>query len=219
MKTLLLALFPLLFECISLADDKPHVDWLGDPLPPGALVRLGTQRLRGIITNPTFSEDGKLLSCGFGKLVRIRNAENGKVIRAWKSGGGERGGIVSFKHDLNVSQERNEVFVHRLSTERLLKKWTVNRHRQIWSMALSPNGEDLALGTYEKPDQGARIGRVVIWNIATGRSSGPEASVSSSSVSRDGFSTSISTTSGARAAICRPSDVTSPITKISYSSP
>src|SRR5215510_8245801 len=45
-------------------EDKPRVDALGDPLPPGAILRLGTIRWRpsGSIKHLAFAPDGKRLA-------------------------------------------------------------------------------------------------------------------------------------------------------------
>jgi RNA polymerase sigma factor (sigma-70 family) len=64
----------------------PAVDRHGDPLPLGALARLGTTRLRhtGDVTALAFSPDGKaLVSTGTDRKVRL-----------WKIPGGERCGSI-----------------------------------------------------------------------------------------------------------------------------
>ena len=84
-RTLLLAMaaaLPLLSQGIV---KDPRLDSLGDPLPPYAVARLGTARLRHgqPVSSLTFSPDGKsLLSVGWGEAslstVRLWDAADGK---------------------------------------------------------------------------------------------------------------------------------------------
>lgn len=63
----------------------PRVDPFGDPLPDGAVARLGTGRLRhaGNVTSLVFSPDGKrLASAGYSPIVRIWSTANGKLLHS-----------------------------------------------------------------------------------------------------------------------------------------
>src|SRR5262245_44247975 len=64
------------------ADEKPaRTDVHGDPLPRGAIARLGTSRLQhaGRVHAIAYSPDGKwLASAGADKAIRFWDAENGK---------------------------------------------------------------------------------------------------------------------------------------------
>src|SRR5262249_23280379 len=77
-----------LSPCLSAQSTKPtpRLDLYGDPLPPGAVARLGTMRLRHSGTSDlTFSKDGKrLISCSeWDGAVRVWDAASGRQLR-WK---------------------------------------------------------------------------------------------------------------------------------------
>lgn len=63
--------------------DAPLVDRHGDPLPEGAIVRLGTVRLRHPegVECVTFSPDGKTIACGAGGPIRFWDRATGKLLR------------------------------------------------------------------------------------------------------------------------------------------
>jgi WD40 repeat protein len=75
------------------AADEPRVDRFGDPLPAGALLRLGTSRFRhdGTIYSIAYSPDGRLLvtgNAGYRSLMQdasvvVWDAESGKRLRTW----------------------------------------------------------------------------------------------------------------------------------------
>jgi WD40 repeat protein len=59
-----------------------RADLYGDPLPPGALARLGTVRFRYAATAVAYSPDGKLLAAGGSdNHIRLFDAATGKEIR------------------------------------------------------------------------------------------------------------------------------------------
>ncbi|MBI3411083.1 MAG: WD40 repeat domain-containing protein [Planctomycetes bacterium] len=64
------------------ADEKPRVDLYGDPLPEGAVLRLGTVRLRhpGVLAI-AFSADGrKLISFGGDRVIRTWDPVTGRQM-------------------------------------------------------------------------------------------------------------------------------------------
>ncbi|MGH7227480.1 MAG: WD40 repeat domain-containing protein, partial [Gemmataceae bacterium] len=63
-------------------DKKPRTDLYGDPLPPGAMARMGTTRMRHVQAIFTFSPDGKeLISFGPGGDVCFWDVAEGKLRR------------------------------------------------------------------------------------------------------------------------------------------
>src|SRR5947209_9811529 len=68
---------------------RQGIDIFHDPLPPGALARLGTIRLRVPLENGiyslAFSSDGKFLASGEGKgAIDLWEVPSGKLIRQWR---------------------------------------------------------------------------------------------------------------------------------------
>jgi WD40 repeat protein len=78
------ALFPALLLTAQATAAPPRTDSIGDPLPEGALLRLGTVRLRhgdGVCA-VAFAPDGKLLaSVSRDRTLRLWDAATGRQIR------------------------------------------------------------------------------------------------------------------------------------------
>src|SRR5262249_20151146 len=73
----------------AFADEKPpRTDLYGDPLPPGAIARMGTVELRHRHNNAgvasAFSPDGKMLVTGGTPGLQFWNVATGKLLREMK---------------------------------------------------------------------------------------------------------------------------------------
>lgn len=65
------------------SDKKERVDRYGDPLPPGALLRLGTVRFRhrGSLGSLAYSPDGKILAAGgYARNILLYDAATGRQL-------------------------------------------------------------------------------------------------------------------------------------------
>jgi WD40 repeat protein len=79
-----------------------RVDALGDPLPPGALLRIGTLRLRhqGRVTGVAMSPDGKrVASVGYDGTTRLWDVATGQEVRKFVSAQGGVPLAVAFSPD------------------------------------------------------------------------------------------------------------------------
>src|SRR5262245_49201304 len=74
----------LVLPCASLAQKKtdPALDLHGDPLPAGAVARLGTVRFRYAAQAAAYSADGSLLALGGAdNQIRLLDPATGREVR------------------------------------------------------------------------------------------------------------------------------------------
>jgi RNA polymerase sigma factor (sigma-70 family) len=78
-------------------DKQMRTDVYGDPLPPGALVRMGTVRLRhdhsGFLASD-ISPDGSVLATGGASSLRLWSMATGKLILQVKDNGEQYGSVI-----------------------------------------------------------------------------------------------------------------------------
>jgi RNA polymerase sigma factor (sigma-70 family) len=144
---------------------KTAADAQGDPLPAGAVARLGTLRWRHgeRVSSVTFSPDGtRLASASWDHTVGLWEVATGKRLRTFR---GHKGFVtcVRFTPDgksLVSGAEDN------------IRLWDVNtgKERQqfkhagwVWSVALSHDGKTLAAHTNNVP-----AGCISLWDVGTG---------------------------------------------------
>ena len=153
------------------ASNPPHTDRYGDPLPVGAIARLGTIRLRhlGCAADVDFSPDGKTLaSVGEDHRIRLWDASTGRPLRELP---GHPEGVrsIAFSPDGKLLAS---------SSSSNIRLWDVATGRQIGEpirayplfVAFSPDGKYLA---FTRP--GVPKGRMeptdplCFWDIAAGK--------------------------------------------------
>lgn len=160
-----------MLPALSGAEPKPLVDHLGDPLPDGAIARLGTRRLRGLSpTRLVFSPDGRQLGCAsYGDAVII-DPRTGKEMRRFTGGSFSCLGFAFLpdgKHVLAVaSWDRpgyawgsGGIGLWEVATGKLVHRFTDIEGEGVWDLSLSDDGKVLAVRGKDKQST------VTIWDV------------------------------------------------------
>src|SRR5205823_1513416 len=144
------------------------VDAQGDPLPPGALARFGTVRLRhgGPVLAAAFSPTESLLATGGGDwALRLWDPATGKLVRQCHNIGGTVWALAFAPDGRSIA---GSVEMAGVRTARLWDARTGQELRKlegaadrVLAVAFSADGKTLAGGT-----QG---GQVLLWDVATGK--------------------------------------------------
>ncbi len=149
------------------AAKQPRVDRFGDPLPDGALARLGTMRFRhGRGTTLAFAPDGKsILSCGADRTLRTWELATGRLLREQR---------VPSKPTISafVLSPDGRLLAYQDATEGSFCLWDIagNQLRRFpWLLkdegwqtgAFSPDSKVFAASSYK--------GSLRAWDVATGK--------------------------------------------------
>jgi len=160
------ALLTLLMFSSAARPADPAADALGDPLPPGALVRIGTLRLRHAdqVFAVALAPDGKTLaSGGDDRLIRLWETATGKELRTFA---GHTDGVnaVAFFSDGKTLVSAGEDGIARLWNVESGKERLVFRGHgtsPVKCVAVAPDDKTIAT----KGDDGA----VRVWDAAVGK--------------------------------------------------
>jgi WD40 repeat protein len=127
-------------------DDADAVknDLHGDPLPPGAVARLGTVRFRFDATSVAYSADGKLLALGGAdNQIRLIDPASGKEVR-------------------RLAGHQPRTYQPARDPKNAVDLLVGNVGKgNVTTVAFSPNGKLLASGGWDET--------VRVWNVETGK--------------------------------------------------
>ena len=152
---------------LALADAPARKDMLGDPLPEGAISRMGSGRLRAStgITCLAFTPDGKsLVSAGYGNKLTFWSVSTGQVEKEWTLAVSNVNGMHFDKAGKIIAVTSND------GTARILDAKTGEERRQLadpnnrysqCTVSLSPDGKWLVMNhRYDS--------QIVLFNVDTG---------------------------------------------------
>src|SRR5262249_2936507 len=142
------------------AQAKPHelpprLDLAGDPLPPGALARLGSIRFRhaGFVRSVVFSPDGKIVaSMGDDHAIRLWEVSTGNEICTCP---GHSVAIyaLAFSPDgqtLAAACYGGEVPMWQVASGKEIHRFRTGHGGEVVSVAFSPDGKMIAAGSPNK---------------------------------------------------------------------
>jgi RNA polymerase sigma factor (sigma-70 family) len=152
------------------AGGRERIDRFGDPLPPGAVLRLGTVRLRhgSRVTGLAYSPDGRtLLSGSADRTLRLWDLATGKELRRFTNPDQLQVESMALSPDgrLAALGSQGHVRVWDVATGVQRLDLEAGGAGVVYSVAFSPDDKTLAAGT----GTSGAAGRVRLWEVATGR--------------------------------------------------
>jgi RNA polymerase sigma factor (sigma-70 family) len=149
------------------SEKEPAVDAQGDPLPPGALARLGTVRWHhgGSLSHLGFSAGGKeIVTAGPDGIVRVRDVATGKELRRFGHGSDFLRRAAALTPDgafIAVAEADGTVCVWDVATGKETLRVATGHKEGVCAVALSPDGKRLASRGLDR--------NVIVWSVASGK--------------------------------------------------
>jgi RNA polymerase sigma factor (sigma-70 family) len=148
---------------VAIAPEPRRVDGDGEPLPRGAVLRLGSLRLRHgyCLQSLAFTPDGELLfSGGWDQVIRAWDPATGQQVREVRAP--EHGvGAIAVSPDgqlLAGAGMTGDVLLWDAATGREVRR--LGGHRRVLGVAFSPKGDRLVSG---------HEAAASVWDVSTGK--------------------------------------------------
>lgn len=151
-----------------------RTDRFGDPLPEGAVARLGTVRQRAVDAEAAITPDGKTivtLNKGWSVLVKFFDAASGKLQRRWalpkEHVDVDGRAFLSPNGRLLAVQESDSspLDIWDVSSGKRQRRFQFRQEQKICRAVFSPDGKTLAV---EVSDKQGENGLFLLWDIASG---------------------------------------------------
>jgi RNA polymerase sigma factor (sigma-70 family) len=153
---------------------KAKTDVHGDPLPPGAVARLGTIRWRhgSQASVLAFAAGGKeVVTAGPDGLIKVWDAATGKELRRLGKPG-ESGAAdvsyVSYQRPSALSADGkwaatwdDGIRVWDVGAGKELRRFEIEKKEDLFAIALTPDGKGLLTSSLN--------GKMILWDVATGK--------------------------------------------------
>src|SRR5262245_37031605 len=147
----------------SLAQEPKRADLAGDPLPEGALSRLGTRRWRtpGRVWSLAFGKDGKTLLVGAGTSLLLWDLEKNERRRSFQGHRGVVGSIALLPDGARAMTAAGDGTMALWNLETGARIRTYEGHRErVWTVALSKDGATALSAGMD--------GTLGLWKVETG---------------------------------------------------
>jgi WD40 repeat protein len=145
-------------------EEKARTDRYGDPLPEGAIARLGTERFCGDARYVAVARDGKAIAGagGYG-IAYLWDAVTGKELTRLAASGGIGVMAVSPKGERLAISGGSVSLLDTATGKQLHELGNGQRRGVICALAFAPDGKVLVAGTDNAADP------IMAWDAATGK--------------------------------------------------
>jgi WD40 repeat protein len=146
-------------------------DLYGDPLPPGAIARMGTVRFvhGGVVYGLDISADGKTIASDNVYTTAVWDAATGKELRRFACA---RGALCPDGKTVAVANwDSRTILLRDVATGRILHPFQ-GRH-QVFALTFSRDGRMLAGEILANDGEQGQADTIQLWDVATGKKSRP----------------------------------------------